>query len=202
LREGSIAGAPVRIARVGFVGELGYEIHLPFAQAELVWRALMQAGADAQIRPFGVEAQRILRLEKGHVIIGQDTDGLTSPFEAGLGKLAQMDKAFFVGQRSLAIRARRGERQKLVGFMLEAPRAPLAECHLAIDGGQIAGRITSIAWSEALQKTIGLALLTPALAAVGTGLQFRDDTGALHNARLVAPPFYDPRNQRQRMEAA
>ncbi len=202
LREGIVAGAAARLARVGFVGELGYEIHVPFAQAAAVWHSLMRAGTGVGIKPFGVEAQRVLRLEKGHVIIGQDTDGLTNPFEAGLGKLEQMDKPFFIGQRSLAILRRRGPRQQLIGFTLAAARAPLAECHLAIDNGGIAGRITSIAWSETLQKTIGLALLTPALAVAGGRVQFRDDTGALHAAQLVDPLFYDPRNQRQRMEAA
>jgi sarcosine oxidase subunit alpha len=202
LREGVVAGAAARLARVGFVGELGYEIHVPFAQAAAVCQALLQAGASVGIQPFGVEAQRILRLEKGHVIIGQDTDGLTNPFEAGLGRMAQLDKPFFIGQRSLAILRKRGPRQQLIGFRLEAARAPLAECHLAIDGGNIAGRITSIAWSETLQKTIGLALLTPSLAVAGGRVHFRDDTGALHAALLVETPFYDPRNQRQRMEAA
>ena len=69
--------------RVGFVGELGYEIHVPADTARHVWDALMAAGAAVGIRPFGVEAQRLLRLEKGHMIVGQDTDGLTTPLEAG-----------------------------------------------------------------------------------------------------------------------
>ncbi len=202
LREGMVAGAPARIARVGFVGELGYEIHVPFTHAPAVWQALMDAGAASGLEPFGVEAQRILRLEKGHIIIGQDSDGVTNPFEAGLTKLTRMDKPFFVGQRSLAILGRRGGRQQLIGFTLDAGRAPLAECHLAIADGQIIGRITSIAWSETLQKTIGLALLAPARAVVGGSVQFRDDAGALHAASLVAPPFYDPQNLRQKLEAA
>jgi sarcosine oxidase subunit alpha len=202
LREGLVAGHPARIARVGFVGELGYEIHVPFAAAPAVWQALMAAGAAHGIRPFGVEAQRVLRLEKGHIIIGQDTDGLTSPFEAGLERLVRMDKPFFVGQRSLAILARRGPRQQLAGFRLEAPRAPLLESNLAIGNGEIVGRITSIAWSATLGCTIGLAMLSPALTKPGTRVQFRDDRGVLHAAVVVEPPFYDPDNLRQRMEAA
>jgi sarcosine oxidase subunit alpha len=200
LREGTVAGVPARVARVGFVGELGYEIHLPFAQASAAWEGLMRAGAAAGITAFGVEAQRVLRLEKGHIIIGQDTDGVTNPFEAGLGRMLRMEKPFFIGQRSLAILQRRGERQRLVGFVLENPRAPLAEAHLAIEGGEIAGRITSIAWSESLQKTIGLALLAPSRATTGGHVAFRDDSGALHRALLVEPPFYDPQNLRQRPE--
>jgi sarcosine oxidase subunit alpha len=167
-----------------------------------VWEELLRAGAGTGLKPFGVEAQRVLRLEKGHIIIGQDTDGVTNPFEAGLTRLLRMDKPFFVGQRSLAILQKRGDRQHLAGFSLDASRASLAESHLAIEGDQIIGRITSIAWSEALGRTIGLALLHPAHAAAGQRLQFRDDAGAMHGALVVEPPFYDPGNKRQRPEAA
>ena len=112
-----------------------------------------------------MEAQRILRLEKGHIIVGQDTDGLTNPFEAGLGRMVRMDKPFFIGQRSLAILKRRGNRQQLIGFTLNAARrtghSTLAESHLAIRDGDIIGRITSVAHSATLGRTIGLALLAP-----------------------------------------
>src|SRR5690606_36047453 len=79
VRQGTVAGIPARLLRVGFVGELGYEIHVPARYGEYLWDALMQAGEKDEIRPFGVETQRLLRLEKGHVIIGQDTDGMTHP---------------------------------------------------------------------------------------------------------------------------
>ena len=78
-----VAGIPCRLLRVGFVGEMAYEIHLAAGRRRRVWQALLAAGARFGIRPFGVEAQRRLRLEKGHIIIGQDTDGLTNPFEVG-----------------------------------------------------------------------------------------------------------------------
>jgi sarcosine oxidase subunit alpha len=199
VREGNIAGVRARIARVGFVGELGFEIHVPCHQALGVWTALMDAGAPAGLVPFGVEAQRILRLEKGHVIVGQDTDGVTNPFEAGLGRMARLEKPFFIGQRSLAILKARGNRQQLIGFTLETPgESPLAESHLAVRDGHIAGRITSVAHSTTLGRTIGLALLSPKHAIAGDTMQFRDDVGALHAARLVAPPFYDAANARQR----
>ena len=67
--------------RVGFVGELGYEIHMPTNSLTNVWNGLLEAGKASDIKPFGVEAQRLLRLEKGHLIFGQDTDGNTNPFE-------------------------------------------------------------------------------------------------------------------------
>ena len=94
-----------RLLRVGFVGELGYEIHVAAGSAAAVWQALYDAGRPRGLRPFGVEAQRVLRLEKGHFIVGQDTDGLTDPFEANARWAVNMQKPFFVGQRSLKILA-------------------------------------------------------------------------------------------------
>jgi sarcosine oxidase subunit alpha len=78
VREGSVAGVPARLLRVGFVGEWGVEIHVPAEHGAAVWDALMATGKPHGIRPFGLEPQRILRLQKGHPIIGQDTDGLTT----------------------------------------------------------------------------------------------------------------------------
>src|SRR5690606_37959729 len=105
-----------RLLRVGFVGELGYEIHVPASQGEAVWDALMAAGRPFGIRPFGVEAQRVRRLEKGHIIVGQDTDGLTHPYEADMAWAINRKKPFFVGGRSIEIQMRRGLTRKLVGF--------------------------------------------------------------------------------------
>ena len=200
LRVGTVAGIPARLMRVGFVGEWGYEIHVPANYGGALWDALMAAGKAEGIRPFGVEAQRLLRLEKGHIIIGQDTDGLTTPSEAGLDWAVKMDKPFFVGQRSLKIVAKKPLRQTLVGFMLPAGFTGTApkECHLVIQDGQIAGRITSIAWSPSLERHIGLAFVAPALAAVGTPLQFRLSGGDLVDAKVVPTPFYDPDNLKQK----
>jgi sarcosine oxidase subunit alpha len=198
VREGLIDGVPARLLRVGFVGELGYEIHVPAAGASRVWQALYDAGRPHGLRAFGVEAQRVLRLEKGHLIVGQDTDGLTDPFEANARWAVSMKKPFFVGQRSLKILEARGPRQKLVGIeVLDPARAP-QESHLVIDGGAIAGRLTSVARSRTLNKTIGLAMLAPPLAQPGREIRIRVDAGEPLAARVVATPFYDPQNLRQR----
>lgn len=203
VRCGMVAGAPARLLRVGFVGELGYEIHVAASHAALVWEALLSAGRGEDIAPFGVEAQRLLRLEKGHLIVGQDTDGLTNPFAAGLGWAVKMDKPFFVGQRSLRIIAARPLKQRLVGFAmpLDLPVAAPQECCLIIRQGAIAGRVTSIAVSETLGQRIGLAYVAPALAPAGTRLQIKNARGELVEATVVETPFYDPRHARQR-EAA
>ncbi|MCW5621409.1 MAG: (2Fe-2S)-binding protein [Burkholderiales bacterium] len=200
LREGTIAGMPARLMRVGFVGELGFEIHMPSEHAPALWDLLMRAGASHGIRPFGVEAQRLLRLEKGHIIIGQDTDGLTTPFEAALEWAVKMDKPFFVGQRSLQVLHKQPLRQKLAGFMLERDfnATPPKECHLVIRDGQIAGRVTSIGWSEALGRHFGLVFLAPDLAKEGMRFLIRVDGGAMVEAQVVSTPFYDPQGLRQK----
>jgi sarcosine oxidase subunit alpha len=202
LREGLVAGAPCRLLRVGFVGELGYEIHLPAEHARAVWQALMDSGARHRIQPFGVEAQRLLRLEKGHLIVGQDTDGLTNALEIDAPWALKMDKPYFVGQRSLRILERQPRRQQLVGFRLAPGATHLPrECHLVLDGREIAGRITSVALSPTLGRCIGLALVTPKLAA-GQRLRVRIDGGRLIEAERVQPPFYDPVGERQRLGEA
>ena len=81
VRRGSVANIPARLIRVGFVGELGFEIHVPQQYGEALWDALIDAGIDNEIQPFGIEAQRVLRLEKGHIIVGQDTDAMSNPDE-------------------------------------------------------------------------------------------------------------------------
>jgi sarcosine oxidase subunit alpha len=152
VREAAVAGIPAILMRVGFVGEWGYEIHVAAESAAAVWDALLKVGATYGIAPFGVEAQRLLRLEKGHLIVGQDTDGLTTPRQAGLEWAVKLDKPFFIGQRSLQAVAQQPIKQTLVGFMLapDFQGTPPQECHLIIDRTEIAGRITSIAFSPTL----------------------------------------------------
>jgi sarcosine oxidase subunit alpha len=194
-REGTVAGAPARLLRVGFVGELGYEIHVPAQYGRQVWDAITASG----VLPFGVEAQRLLRLEKGHIIIGQDTDGLTHPLEAALDWAVKMDKPFFVGQRSLAILSKKPLKRKLVGFMLpEAYRGSLPkECHLVVRQGKISGRVTSVSHSPTLGRILGLAYVAPDQAAPGSSFTIRIDGGQEILATVVSFPFYDPENLRQ-----
>jgi sarcosine oxidase subunit alpha len=201
-RSGRLAGVAALCLRVGFVGELGYEIHVAAGHAALVWDTLMAAGAPRGLRPFGVEAQRVLRLEKGHFIVGQDTDGLTDPYEANALRAVAMQKPFFVGQRSLRILQARGPLQKLVGVeLLDSERLP-KECQLVIEQGAIAGRLTSVTRSRTLNKSIGLAMLSPDLAQTGHEIQIRGDGARMHAARVVSTPFYDPGGLRQKPGAS
>ncbi|MGD9853628.1 MAG: glycine cleavage T C-terminal barrel domain-containing protein, partial [Planctomycetaceae bacterium] len=199
VRTATVAGAPATLLRVGFVGELGYEIHVPASSGLYVWEALMQAGKRLGIRPFGVDAQRLLRLEKGHLIVGQDTDALTNPYEADVAWAIGKDKPFFIGARSLEIVRKQPLTRRLVGLTFPAGHAgPLPEeCHLILEDGDIAGRVTSIAKRSTLGRPIALAFVRPDLAVPGRAVRIRLDDGSLVEARISALPFYDPQNSRQ-----
>ena len=200
VRTGRVAGIAARLMRVGFVGEWGFEIHVAAEYGPALWEALMRSGERHGIGPFGVEAQRLLRLEKGHLILGQDTDGLTTPLEVGLDWAVAMDKPFFVGQRSLKAIAAQPRRQQLVPFTLapDHPDQAPKECHLVIEAGAIAGRVTSVYSSPHLGCTIGLAFVRPDMAQKGRRLSIRLSNGSMVTAQVSEAPFYDPKGERQK----
>ncbi len=199
-REGFVAGVRAIVLRVGFVGELGYEVHVPASHGTHVWQSLLEAGRSFDVQPFGLEAQRLLRLEKGHLIARQDTDGLTTPHEANVAWTIGKNKDFFIGQRSLDILTKRTLERKLVGIRWPKGFAgPLPEpCHLIIDDGEIVGRITSIAHRSTLGYPLGLAFVHPRFAGPGTELTVRVERGALSRATVASLPHYDPDNARQK----
>ncbi len=200
VRQGHVAGIPARLLRIGFVGELGFEVHVPASQGEALWDALFEAGKPEGIRPFGIEAQRLLRLEKGHIIITQDTDGLTHPYEADMAWAIARKKPYFVGMRSVAIQNANGLARKLVGFTVAEAGAPVPkECHLVIRDGEITGRVTSCGYSHTLDKTIGLAYVAPDQAEVGARFDIKVERGRMVAAEVVPLPFYDPEGKRQEM---
>jgi sarcosine oxidase subunit alpha len=200
VREGRFGDIPVIMMRVGFVGEWGYEIHVPAWHSAHVWQAIHKSAQPFGVRPFGVEAQRLLRLEKGHPIITLDTDAVTTPFEAGLGWAIAKNKPFFVGQRSLQIIARQPLTRKLVGIRWpEGHRGPLPEeCHLVVRDGRLAGRVTSIASRSTLGFPLGMAFVEPDLGEPGTVLTIRLSDGTICKADVAKLPFYDPEGLRQK----
>ncbi|WP_176508922.1 MULTISPECIES: 2Fe-2S iron-sulfur cluster-binding protein [Pseudomonas] len=199
VRLGTVAGIPARILRVGFVGELGYEVHVPARHAERLWDSLMQAGAGLGIRPFGVETQRLLRLEKGHVIIGQDSDGMTHPAELDMQWAIGRKKPFFVGKRSIEILEAQPLKRKLVGFTLPKGSPQPLEGHLVLDGPDISGNVTSCEYSQTLGQIIGLAYAGAHQATPGMHIPIRVEGGVMVSAQVVPLPFHDPDNLRQEL---
>ncbi|MGJ7547007.1 2Fe-2S iron-sulfur cluster-binding protein [Pseudomonas alloputida] len=197
VRQGTVSGIKARLLRVGFVGELGYEIHVPTRHALQLWDSLMEAGRDYDIRPFGVETQRLLRLEKGHVIISQDTDGMTHPAEIDMGWAVSRNKPFFVGRRSVDILEAQPMKRKLVGFSLPKLSPKPLEGHLVLNGNDISGNVTSCEYSQTLDKIIGLAYVAFDQSNVGQQIPIRVEGSLIVQATVEALPFLDPDNQRQ-----
>jgi sarcosine oxidase, subunit alpha len=192
----TVAGVPSLVLRIGFVGELGYEVHFPSAYGEHLWRELLEAGWGFGILPFGLEAQRILRLEKHHILIGQDTDAESDPFEAGLGWIVKADKPDFLGKRSLEDLARSGPAERLVGFTMEGEWVPPEGASVVHEGVWV-GRVTSARRSAAVGCVVGLAWVPAGWANEGTA--FEVQFGGTHAAACVAlRPFYDPEGDRLR----
>ena len=185
---------PSLVLRIGFVGELGYELHFPSMYGEHLWDAIMEAGAADGIVPFGLEAQRILRLEKQHILVGQDTDAESDPFEVGLGWMVKTDKPDFLGAPGL--RDLDGSAECLVGFTTTGDWVPPEGASVVRDG-RWEGRVTSARRSEAAGAVIGLAWV-PADVAVD-GASFEIQFGGTHaTARVRTAPFYDPAGERLR----
>ncbi len=186
--------------RIGFTGELSYEIHVPAAYGLHVWEALMERGADLGVKPFGVEAQRILRLEKGHFIVGQDTDGLTGPYGVGLGRMVKLDKDDFAGKPELAWQGERGDYLRLVGLQPhDGSLVPPEASQIIEDKNGVVGRITSSRMSPTLGRSICLGFVAPHLATPGTTLLVQLPDGERIPIRVTQHhAHFDPEGTRQR----
>ncbi|MBM3279898.1 MAG: (2Fe-2S)-binding protein [Candidatus Handelsmanbacteria bacterium] len=201
-RQGEVAGVSCRLMRLGFTGELSYEIHCPSGYGLHLWEALMEAGKAFGIAPFGVEAQRVLRLEKAHIIVGQDTDALADALSVGLEGVVKLDKPDFLGKRSLMRVAGAGSQQRLTGFRMMRPGL-VPEEGLQIVGRrggklEIIGWITSSRFSPTLGEAIGLCWLPSGLAG-RSGAEFSIfREGELLEARVHLGAFYDPAGEKVR----
>ena len=200
-RPGLVAGVNALILRLGFVGELGYEIHVPSVHAGHLWRTLLEAGAAAETKPFGLEAQRLLRLEKQHLIPGQDTDSESTPFDAGLPWIVKLDKEHdFLGRWSLELAeagagAESPDGERLVGFTAAPERVP-EEGAAVVHRGRPAGRVTSSRLSTVLGRAVGMAWVPAELASDGAEFEISSNGGV--RATVTTAPFYDPDGERQR----
>ena len=202
IREATIFGIPTRLFRVSFTGELGFEINVPAACGRALWERLMAAGEEYGITPYGTEAMHVLRAEKGFIIVGQDTDGTVTPYDAGLEWAVGKKKSDFVGKRSLA----RPDivapgRKQLVGLLSDDPSIVLEEgAQIVADPKQsipmkMIGHVTSSYWSEALGRSIALALVTDGQQRMGETV-YVPMPGRTLSAKVGGMVFYDPEGAR------
>jgi sarcosine oxidase subunit alpha len=186
-----VAGVPCHAMRLSFTGEAAWELHHPVDGSVALWRALLGAGYDLGIRPHGLQALFGLRLEKGHVIVGMDTELDTTPRRLGMDWAARMEKPFFIGRAALERTAKIDDQRRWMGFSMdgEAPTegAPIR----SLDDGEVIGNVTG-SWTSPL---FGRALLlgwqrrTP----------FADRVEIDGREAVVMPtPFYDPEGHRAR----
>lgn len=202
-REGRVAGVPARVARVSFTGELQFELSVPARHGAALWRRAMEAGRDLGVRPVGIEAWLRLRVEKGYIHVGVDTDGRTLPDDIGFGAIARKKAADFIGKRSLDLSyANDPDRDQLVGLLagdgavLEPGGRILAAGH-ARPPAPVDGRVTSATMSVAAGGSIALAMLRRGRERLGEVVAIQQG-GRQLRARVTEPVFHDPAGARLR----
>jgi aminomethyltransferase len=219
----TIAGVPVEISRTGYTGDLGYEVWMATDKALRVWDALIEAGRPFDIKPTGMLAMDVARIEAGLLLIDIDFNSSKkalieeqkySPLEMSLGRLVNLDKSRFIGRQALIDEARRGHAKQIVGIEINwteveqhyekvglppavSPIASRVAVPVYKNGSQI-GKATSTTWSPTLKKMIALATVKREFANSGTGIEIEITVEAVRHrvgATVVKTPFYNPKHK-------
>ena len=190
--------APTVAARVNFVGELGWELHHPIEYQNQIFDALMEAGQDLGLKPFGIRAMDMLRMEKSYRMVGTELSIEYAAFESGLQRFVHPNKGDFIGRDALVEWQQQGFRNQLVTLEIHdvTDTDPLGNNPLFKDG-EMVGRATSGNYGPRLDKSFALAMLPPELAEEGTELEM-DVLGTKHRVTVVAESPFDPENERLR----
>jgi aminomethyltransferase len=218
--SGRIGGVPVDISRTGYTGDLGYEVWMPWDAATRVWDTLVAAGDSFDLRPVGMLALDVARIEAGLLLIEVDFFSCRkalipsqqySPLEMGLGRLVHTGKGPFVGQAALAREQERGAARQIVGLEIDwqavetlyevqglPPQVPATASRTAVpvyrQGAQV-GKATSTTWSPVLKKLIALATVDASSAGIGAGMEMEVTVEAVRHrvaATVVKTPFFNP----------
>ena len=221
--KGQIAGIPVEISRTGYTGDLGYEVWVEADAALRVWDTLVEHGRPFDIKPAGMLALDVARIEAGLLLIDIDFNSSKkaliaeqkySPFEMGLGRLVSLEKERFVGQRVLMAEKARGPAKQIVGVEINWPEveaiyeraglppalSPIAS-RVAVpvfSKGRQIGKATSTAWSPVLKKLIALATVTSDFGGAGSKIEIEMTVEAVRHrvgAKVVKTPFYNPKQK-------
>jgi sarcosine oxidase subunit alpha len=204
-RNGTVAGVAARVFRISFTGELSFEINVPANYGRHIWEALIEAGKEFDITPYGTETMHVLRAEKGFIIVGQDTDGSMTPADMNMDWIVGKNKAFsFIGQRSLSRSdTLRDNRKQLVGLKTIDPTIVLPEgAQIVNDPKQpipmaMQGHVTSSYYSANMGHSIALAVVKGGLNRLGDTVYCPTADGTTVPAQIVSSVFYDPKGERQ-----
>ncbi len=196
--EGKLGPCPVRVYRISFSGELSYEVATPANFGLGLWKAIMAAGEEFGIEPYGTEALHVLRAEKGYIVVGDETDGTTTPVDVGLEGLVSKKKADFLGKRSLEQSFLKGpNRKQLVGLLTEDPNDVLPDGAYAVRQVKdkppmdMIGQVTSSYKSPTLGRSIAMALIENGRNRMGETISFPLPGGKVVRARITDTVFYD-----------
>jgi aminomethyltransferase len=187
--QSTIAGMSCFVARTGYTGELGYELNVAAESAGTLWDRLLDAGRARGLKPAGLGARDLLRLEMGYLLYGNDIGEDTTPLEANAGWVVNLQKGDFVGIQALLGQHRTGVSRRFTGFELLEKAVPRHGFKVLSPQFEPIGEVTSGNLSPLLQKGIGLAYVTPQYAETGTAVLI-DVRGKSVPGKIVKPPFY------------
>ncbi|MBT6094301.1 MAG: FAD-dependent oxidoreductase [Rhodospirillaceae bacterium] len=184
------------VARMNFVGELGWEIHHPMEMQNHVFDRLMDAGADLGIKPFGIRAMDSLRLEKSYRLVGTELSIEYAALESGLQRFVHPNKGDFIGRDALVAWQQKGFANTFVTLEVhDVTDADALGNNAIFKDGENVGRATGGGYGFRIGKSLALGMVRPDLADIGTELEM-DILGTLHKVTVIAESPYDPTNEK------
>ncbi len=193
----TLEGADVIALRVNYVGELGWELHVPVAKQLDLYNAIMKAGEEYEIRDFGIYAMESMRLEKCYRAWKLELDHEYSPLRSGLDRFVNLDKPDFIGKEAMVKELEQGLPDLFVPFVLDEDDCDAVYGCPVLVNGEVVGYTTSGGYGHCIEKSIALGYIRTDLATAGTKVQI-DVLGKMRNAEIVAEPIYDPENKKLR----
>jgi dimethylglycine dehydrogenase len=197
-KEAAVAGVVrVRLLRVNYVGELGWELHCPMAEMPAVFDALMAAGQAHGIALFGAYAMNSLRMEKAYRGWGSELTNEIDMFEAGMDRFIRLDKPDFIGRRASLAMKQRGPRTRLVYLQVDAADCDCAGNEPIYAGDRLVGLTTSGAYGHAVDRSLAFGYVDPARATPGSALEILV-LGEHRKAVILGDAAWDETNLRLR----
>ena len=194
----NVGWAQARCVRVNFVGELGWELHHPIEMQNYIFDQIMQAGAEFDIKPFGIRAMDSMRLEKSYRLIARELSIEYAALESGLDRFVHLDKGDFIGRDALAAWKQKGFANTFVTMEVhDVMDADARGSEVIYKDGEVVGRATSGGYGWRIGKSLALAMVKPELAALGTAMEI-EILGQRHRVTVIEESPYDPQNEKLR----